>query len=205
MKFAGRSSFKRTVSITLSYPDTGPDGAPITSKMTLQIRPLPFDFGDTMAKRMPPPTIPSRPTIVNGRPLRDDNQRPVIAPDPNDASYLAEKAIYDRRTGTASIVHAVDDPSVSFDAKRPGDDASGEEWIAYYDAVHAELSAAAFPAGLFRQLVVEIGVASGVTKESVRDGMRDFLPETGPTSKPETQSGSSSNPPLVSASPTSSS
>ncbi len=194
MKFKGRSSFHRKLKITVRYRDVGPSGEEVVQESTVSCRPLPFDFADTIARRLPAPYPPKKPLLKDGNqgaPVRDEQGRPVLVEDDRDARYLAQKAIHDRRMGIAAIVESVDPSDMSFETLPPAPAASAEVWGAYYDACFEEMKAAEMPIDLFRALSQEIGIASGVTKESVREGMKDFLP-TPKTPNGETSSGPSS-------------
>lgn len=207
MKFKGRSSFHRKLKITVKYRDVGPSGEEIVQESTVQCRPLPFDFTDTIARRLPTPYPPKKPMLkdgTRGAPVRDDQNRPILVEDDRDAQYLQQKALHDRRMGIAVIFESVEPSDMSFETLPPAPAASSEEWGAFYDACFEEMRAAEMPIDLFRALSQEIGIASGITKESVREGMADFLP-TPKTPNGETSSGPSSTLAKGSGSPTSSS
>jgi hypothetical protein len=198
MKFKGRTTFRRKVAAVIKYRDTGPTGEEVIAEARVHFTPLPFDFTETIARRLPQPLPPERPLLKNGdtgAPVRDESGRPVLVEDKRNPRHLAAKTLHERRLGVASIVHAIDPADMSFDVLAPAEEAEAEVWGAYYDAVFAEMKAAGFPIDLFRALSNEIGIASGLTKESVREGMNDFLPTPRATPEPETQSGSSSTQP----------
>lgn len=115
MKIGTSSSFKTTVQVHIPRVDS--------EGFNLMVTSLPLSFSRTAERICPTPKPTHKLVRDNGKPIKDDQGRPLKAPDFEDPEY---KEALNKSTTLQSIfifwLAVKDDPNVSFDTEVKGNE-----------------------------------------------------------------------------------
>ena len=139
----------------------------------LIINDLPLTYAEDLELRLPRPRakILGPLTDSKNRIVRNEQGRPEMKYDDENAEFLKELAVNGRRRTTLMLLLALQDGELDFDATKPENDAG---WRQYCDDVWDELVAFGFGMSHINKFVEEIGRVSGLTEADITEARGDF-------------------------------
>ncbi len=165
MKIAGKTLGKKSTKvITFERPDGN-------ISLTIQALPLGFLEG-TCLERIPLPVAPRNYALKNGKVLRDEAGRPVLAEAVEDPTFRTATRKVAVLQGVAFIHEGLKaDPSVTWETVLNGN------WETFYKGIYEEMIASGMTSGEMLQLSEEITSLSTSKQVDMEAARESFLHE----------------------------
>lgn len=177
----------QTRTVELRPEGWGDDAPPIT----LTVRSLPPDYGEKTEELLPSPTPPRLgPEMVNGRVVRDEDNRPLIKYDEHNPEYRKELRETNQLQSVKMILDGLMPGQIEFET--PG--SPEEDARAFYRGIRDEMTAFGFGLGDHLRLVEEIARVSNIDERDLEGATAGFFEkESSPSSSSNTKSVSDSD------------
>lgn len=179
MRAGNRSEFDRTIACDIIVGrriEVDKDGTQtvVPDVIPARLKAMGVNAGDAIQQRMPPPKPPKTALRDSRGNVVRENGKPVMIEDLEDKDYVTAKREYELTVLFAMFVDALDDPDWHFDAQRPDEAASPEEWRKYYAAITAEFRAVNFPLIGVKSIGDAVKLATGIGDKEIAEAVRGF-------------------------------
>lgn len=144
--------------------------------ITVTVQAMPLGGNDDIDELFPSPKPPR--TFVTGRdklPIRDQQGKPLVAEDLNDARYLSEVRASNRRKVAWNVFHSIvpGASEMQFETVKPAE-MTQDSAAAFADAVFEELRAAGFSIGDLNVILEAVMEASNLREETMTRAKEGF-------------------------------